>query len=517
MAASKKKSARKRAARKKAPRQESAPKKPARKKASARKSAFAAGGLAGSIAELSEEVRELYQSDGIPWVIGYSGGKDSTAVLQLVWNAISELPVRKRRKPIHVISTDTLVENPVVASWVGNSLDQMNLAAKEQKLPIEAHRLTPAIRDTFWVNLIGKGYPAPRHKFRWCTERMKIMPSNAFIRQVVKQNGEAILVLGTRKAESSRRAHSMKRLEARRTREKLSPNASLENCLVYSPIEQWQNDDVWLYLMQTDNPWGYSNKDLLTMYQGASEDGECPLVVDTTTPSCGSSRFGCWVCTLVDKDRSMHAMIQNDEEKEWMLPLLQLRDKFDIKNDRKLRDFRRLRGNVQLHHDRLVPGPYTQEARANWLRELLEAQTWIRANGPSSVREIALITLEELREIREIWVVEKHEVEDLLPQIYEQATGETYPDPQGHEGAIFGPDELKLLREICGEDALRYELVRNLLDTEIRFRSLAKRKGLFEALESQVRRCFFEDEEDATDWAKARASGDLVLESEGSR
>ena len=66
------------------------------------------------------------------------------------------------------------------------------------------------------------------------------------------------------------------------------------------------------------------------MYQGASPDGECPLVVDASTPSCGDSRFGCWVCTLVDKDKSMSAMIQNDEEKEWMLPLLELRNDLDL-------------------------------------------------------------------------------------------------------------------------------------------------------------------------------------------
>ena len=192
---------------------------------------------------------------------------------------------------------------------------------RSESLPFVAHRLTPEVEDTFWVNLIGKGYPAPRHKFRWCTERLKIKPSNRFIRNVVRRNGEAILVLGTRKAESAKRASTMKKLEEQRVRDRLSPNANLPGCLVLSPIEDWSNDDVWLFLMQVDNPWGYRNKDLLTMYQGASEDGECPLVVDTSTPSCGDSRFGCWVCTLVDKDRSMTAMIQNDEEKEWMLPL----------------------------------------------------------------------------------------------------------------------------------------------------------------------------------------------------
>ena len=148
-------------------------------------------------------------SDGIPWVVGYSGGKDSSATLQLVWLAIRELPPEERTKTVHVISTDTLVEQPLVAAWVDASLAKMRVAAREQGLPFVPHKLTPEIENTFWVNLIGKGYPAPRNKFRWCTERLKIQPSNKFIREVVRSYGEAILVLGTRKAESQRRAATM--------------------------------------------------------------------------------------------------------------------------------------------------------------------------------------------------------------------------------------------------------------------------------------------------------------------
>lgn len=386
-----------------------------------KKSAFAALGLKATIDQLKEEVRQLYLADDVPWIIGYSGGKDSSAVLQLTWLALAELPAEQRRKTVHVISTDTMVENPIVAGWVSRSLDVMAKHATTQKLPIEPHRLTPKTADSFWVSLIGKGYPAPRHKFRWCTERLKIKPSTAFITGVVKQSGEAILLLGSRKAESQRRAIVLEKHSERArakghygARERLSPNASLPSTLVYTPIENWSNDDVWMFLMQVKNPWGYNNKDLLTMYQGASPDGECPLVVDSSTPSCGDSRFGCWVCTLVDKDKSMTAMIQNDQEKEWMTPLLELRNALDFRtgagneeetSDRHLRDFRRMSGAIQLFHDRPIPGPYTQEARENWLRKLLTAQTWIRRKGPPNVRTIELISLDELQEIRRLWVV----------------------------------------------------------------------------------------------------------------
>lgn len=347
-----------------------------------RKTAFIQG-FKKTIKALIEQTQALYLMDEIPWVIGYSGGKDSTAALQIIWYAISELPKNKRIKSIYVISTDTLVENPIVALWVEHSLETMKKAAIEQNLPLTPHRLVPAVPDRFWVNLIGRGYPAPRPKFRWCTNRLKINPSNNFINNVIRQNGQVILVLGTRKAESVVRAANMKKHEKTSTREQLATNASLPNSWIYTPLADWTNDDVWMYITQVKNPWGYDNKALLSMYQGATADGECPLVVDTSTPSCGDSRFGCYVCTMVEQDKSMQAMIQNDEEKEWMLPLMALRNQWlDTKEDRKHRDFRRMNGALKLFGGRLVHGPYKQVYREKLLEAVLQAQQAVQKNGP---------------------------------------------------------------------------------------------------------------------------------------
>ena len=483
--------------------------------AQGRESVFSTAGFSQTIEGAKEEIRELYRSDAIPWVLGYSGGKDSTAALQLVWHALAEMDATELGKSVHVISTDTLVENPVVAAWVNRSLECMEAAAKEQSLPIQPHRLTPELEDSFWVNLIGRGYPAPRNKFRWCTERLKIKPSNNFIRSVVRANGEAILTLGTRKAESTKRAGTMAKSAKKAVRERLTPNENLPNCLVYTPIEDWSNDDVWMYLMRAPNPWGYDNKELLGMYRGASEDGECPVVVDTSTPSCGNSRFGCWVCTLVDEDKSMGAMIRNDEEKEWMLPLLELRNELDFRSeedrrlDRERRDFRRLSGRLHYYNDaggesRLVPGPYKQNARAYWLRRVLETQRVVREIGPEFAQSLELITLKELQEIRRIWVTEKHEIEDLVPQIYEDTLGENYPGAPVEDNLVFDRETLQLLWQCCEENELHYEMVRNLLDIERRYRTMASRRGLFQALEAMIERCYYDSEEDALDHAKRR-------------
>ncbi|BAZ44558.1 hypothetical protein NIES4102_15700 [Chondrocystis sp. NIES-4102] len=447
--------------------------------------------LIKDIEKLSAEIQELYLADEIPFVIGYSGGKDSTAVLQLIWNAISELPIHKRQKKIYVITTDTLVENPIVSCWVNNSLKQMEISAKKQQLPIEPHLLKPEAEQTYWVGLIGKGYPAPRHRFRWCTPRLKIDPSNNFIRNIIRQNNEAIVVLGTRKTESANRAAIMNKRDERKIRDRLCPHPHLPSSLLYTPIEEWRTDEVWLYLMQWQNPWGYSNKDLFAMYRGATEDNECPLVVDTSTPSCGSSRFGCWVCTLVDSDKSLTAMIRNDEEKEWLQPLVDFRLELDIRNDRHRRDFRRLRGGVQLFERNLgdgetsvepIPGPYTKKWRENWLRRVLEAQVQVRQNAPEEFKDISLITIEELSEIRRIWLEEKHEFDDSLPRIYQEVTGEVFKDIRlGAEEKLLGGDEWEILEEICA-DEMQLELMSKLLNTERQFYLRNRRSGIYDSL-----------------------------------
>lgn len=464
------------------------------------------------IQEVLETIKQLYQEDRIPWICGYSGGKDSTAVVQLVWMALSQLPEESRTKTVHVISTDTLVESPVVALWSSASLAKMRERAGEAGLPIIPHRLTPATANTFWVNLIGRGYPYPRRNFRWCTDRMKIDPSNRFIQQILDAESEAILVLGTRKAESAARRATMEGYEKKRYREHLSPNGSFPNSYVFTPIENWSNDNVWQFLVQYENPWGHSNKDLLAMYSGASADGECPLVLDTSTPSCGNSRFGCWVCTMVAEDKSMAAMIQNDEEKSWMLPMLEFRNMIagDWETDRNRRDFRRMDGRLTLHNGRLVHGPYLKEVREEFLRELLRVEKLVHEIGPESIRSVPLITPDELRMIRQIWLEEKHEFDDALPRIYEEETGTPF-DGGGAIGKnkYFGASEVRLLQEICAEkypdETLLWELLRAVLDLEARAAATSNRRNAVLNLEKEITKAFYRDEADAAMAAESRA------------
>lgn len=463
-------------------------------------------------------IQELYLEDKIPWICGYSGGKDSTAVVQLVWQAIAALPEEQRKhKKIYVISTDTLVESPVIAAWAEESLEKMKKCAEEKNIYMLPTRLTPQINNTYWVNLIGRGYPYPRKNFRWCTDRLKIEPSNTFIKKVLDSENEAILVLGTRKAESKTRREVMEAYEKKRYRAHLSKNGSFANSYVFTPIENWSDDEVWQYLMQYENPWGHSNKDLLSMYSGASADGECPLVIDTSTPSCGNSRFGCWVCTLVSEDRSMMAMIRNDSEKKWMMPLMKFRNdiagKYDENGavaenpdtksqiDRNRRDFRRRKGSLTYQKGHLVHGPYKKETREEFLRKLLLIEKNIKNNGPDEMKNVKLIQPEELEAIRNIWVNENHEFDDSLPRIYKEVTGEEYHDNLVLQNKYYGQDEWDILKDVCSEfypgEELLLELQSSLLDMTAKESMISRRKNTIGNLEEEIKKCAYKDEEDA--------------------
>lgn len=470
-------------------------------------SAFKKLGLKTSIEDKITELQKQYLADSKPWVIGYSGGKDSTAVAQLTWMAIEQLPKSKRKKPIFIVTTDTMVENPIVSNWVESSLEKMKTAAKEGDLPIKPYLIKPRLKDRFWVNLIGKGYPAPRRGFRWCTDRLKIRPSNDFIKTVVNKHGEAILLLGVRSAESASRAKSIEKHS--KDNQVLNKHNDLLNCYVYSPIKEWSNDDVWLFLLQYENPWDYSNKSLLNLYQGATEDNECPVVIDTTTPSCGSSRFGCYVCTLVSKDKSMQAMVQNDKDKEWMSPMLKIRDELDFNSkdalaiERTSREFSRLNGEVSFYKNKdgdldTVPGPYRKDKRLKILEKVFKAEVQIAQHfaGDKDSKAINLISHEELEEIRRIWVEDKNEVEDELPELYKRIKGFDYEGRSFRNISVLEKENLDILESLC-DSRKEYEFVRNLLVKEMKLKSRGVRRGFVKELEKELNKFLYLDKEEA--------------------
>jgi DNA sulfur modification protein DndC len=313
------------------------------------------------------EIQQTYLADKVPWIIGFSGGKDSTTLLQMIFQALSQLSKEKLMKEIHVICNDTLVENPAIEEYIDTQLIEIEIAGKKRLFShnpdlFNVVKVTPKFEDSFWVNLIGKGYPSPNRWFRWCTERLKINPTSSYIKNMSQKSGKAIIILGTRKAESANRAASMEKYD---NGTKLKKHR-LPNVYVYTPIADLSNNEVWAYLLQVKNPWGTNNRELLKLYGSACDMGECPLVIETGTQSCGKSRFGCWVCTVVDRDKSMENFVNNGHV--WMKDLL---------------DFRNLLYKIRQQSYQYVPkrieskvkfGPFLIKTRRKLLKRLLNLQ-----------------------------------------------------------------------------------------------------------------------------------------------
>ena len=343
-----------------------------------------------NIARVLDE--EYARSPAHPWVVAYSGGKDSTLVLQMAIEAAQRAGGENPR-PIRVVSNDTLVESPLVIDHLKRSLAKIRQFAGGSGLSLSAVLTRPCVDDTFWVNLIGKGYIQPTRNFRWCTDRMKISPANRLIEDIAYDHGGAILLLGTRKSEST---HRRRNIERRNGAARMNPHDSIPECSVFAPIAELTDEEVWSVLLQSRPPWGGTHRELVTLYRNA-QGGECPMVMSTEdAPSCGSTspRFGCWTCTVVNKDRSLAGLVDSGFEE--FEPLMNFRERLlELRENKENRMTIRRDGFVRFRADgSRVYGPFKVKVRKQILSELLELQ-----------REVGreLITEDELTFIHEFW------------------------------------------------------------------------------------------------------------------
>ena len=413
-----------------------------------------------------------------PWIIGFSGGKDSTVLLTLTWLALKKIkeqtPVPfQLRRPIYVVCNDTLVENPIISSYVDDVLEQIQKAAREQDLPIFVRKTIPRLEDSFWVNVIGKGYPVPNTAFRWCTEKMKIKPTARFITEQVDECGEAIVLIGTRKAESVTRARSIKKHEIHGQR--LTHHTLLKNTFVYAPIKELMLEEIWYIINAIPSPWGYDNSVLFNIYLDASaDDYECPTVVtDKSHGSCGQSRFGCWVCTVVKDDKSMRSLI--NKGREWMQPLYDFRKQLDeerniIENRIPFRrDGRRAVNDM---------GPYVFGYRASILKRLLQVQYELQQKDLN----IKLISDQELIAIQVNWYRDFnfiYQVSDIYKSIYKDSF---VMDNEKQKNKL----EADLMRKVCEDNIEEGELIEQLLLLQKSKSLMQRRRGLKSEIESRL-------------------------------
>lgn len=334
-------------------------------------------------------------------------------------------------------------------------------------------KTTPRLEDSFWVNVIGKGYPVPNTAFRWCTEKMKIKPTARFITEQVDECGEAIILIGTRKSESATRARSIKKHEIHGKR--LTKHTLLANTFVYAPIKELMLEEVWSIIKAIPSPWGFDNKILFNIYRDASaDDYECPTVVtDKNHGSCGQSRFGCWTCTVIKDDKSMRSLIKNG--REWMQPLYDFRLKLDQERNIIENRFPLRRDGKKAVNDM---GPYTFTYRAQMLEGLLNVQYELQQHNP----KIKLITDQELIAIQVNWYRDfnfGHQVSEIYNKIYNSTL-------VMEDGKIKNKLEADLMREICKENLEEGELIEQLLMLQKSKSLMQRRRGLKTEIESRL-------------------------------
>jgi DNA sulfur modification protein DndC len=334
------------------------------------------------IENILKDIRDTYVEDKRPWILGFSGGKDSTVLLKLVYNAIGSLPKKKLTKKIHVICCDTKVEPPNILEYLENTLKIIRKSASRESLPIIVKGLYPKVSDRFFANLVGRGYPSPNKWFRWCTDRLKIRPSTEYIKSIASRE-EVVILLGIRNNESSNRNKTMENYKIRNS--KFNKHISIKNALVYAPIKALETNEIWAILTEPA-PWGGNHKHIRFLYKQANGN-ECPLIFDRSSPSCGGSRFGCWVCTVIEKDKSMEGFIEFGGE-TWMQPLLYFRNYIAAKrNDLSCREEKRRNGLKG-------PGPFKLSFRIELLKKLIEIESKIN---------MTLIEDEEKKRIEYLW------------------------------------------------------------------------------------------------------------------
>ena len=434
------------------------------------------------IDEIIDEISDQYtfaDPTPRPWIIGFSGGKDSTVLLLLVWKALLKIrdnfpyPFQLRR-PIYVVCNDTMVENPIITEYVFEVLALIQKAAKEQDLPIFVKTTVPKLEDSFWVNIIGKGYPVPNNAFRWCTDRLKIKPTSQFILDQVDEMGEAIILIGTRSDESATRAKSIKRHEIKGKR--LTKHPLNVNTYTYAPIKGLLLEEIWYIINTYKSPWGFDNNKLFQIYADASaDDYECPTVVtDKSHNSCGQSRFGCWTCTVVKEDKSMSSLIKNGMD--WMRPLLVYRN--ELLHGRNISENRfstRRNGQVAVDENGHNQGNYSDAYRAKLLRRLFETQKEIQLIKP----HVELISSQELIAIQVTWYrdgIFYFKVSEIFSKVY---------------GRDMNVDNMKfkekiLLEEACKNDPKDYQLINDLLSLQKSKTLLMNNYGLQNDLENRL-------------------------------
>jgi DNA sulfur modification protein DndC len=232
----------------------------------------------------------------------FSGGKDSSAALKLLYTALRQT-ARPARTRVTIIYVDTGVDIPVVTQMVRRTLRHLSAEAKNDRIPLQVKCVRPQLSDRYLVKVIGRGYPPPSSIFRWCTDVLRIDPIRRFLQRT--PDSGAITVVGIRRGESENRDRLIHK-HATSSQFYQKQVDSVSNVL-FCPIINYSLNDVWETLRCVELPRAINTPALLEIYKDAS--AECPVIRETKGAPCGRSRFGCWTCTVVRRNRAVESLV----------------------------------------------------------------------------------------------------------------------------------------------------------------------------------------------------------------
>ena len=175
--------------------------------------------------------------------VSFSGGKDSTVTSNLVLKALGT------EKVLHIYG-DTTLEYPTSKQYVAE------FRRKYPATPV----LVAKNRDQDFNNLCEVVGP-PSRVLRWCCTVFKTGAITKKIEQVFRDQTRILSFQGIRRAESASRSKY----------DRDSDNSKISKQIAASPIIDWLDFDVWLYILANELPFNDAYKQ-------------------------GFTRVGCWCC-----------------------------------------------------------------------------------------------------------------------------------------------------------------------------------------------------------------------------
>lgn len=365
--------------------------------------------------ELTVQSLAAYAAIYRHWVIAYSGGKDSSALVTLVMYLIAKGLIQAP-ETLTVLYSDTRMEIPPLQIGAVETLKIV------RSLGYNAQIVLPEIDDRFFVYMLGRGVPPPNNNtLRWCTPQIKVEPMVNVLKALRDERGEKFLMLtGVRVGESAARdariALSCSRNGAECGQGWFQETTPESVADTLAPLLHWRVCHVWDWLM-FNAPGIAPSVSFVAQVYGGEEAEEI------------NARTGCVGCPLATSDKALDHVLSIPEW-SYLRPLKRLRPLYT-----ELRSFRHRKqkdgernsdGNFSSNPSR--KGPLTLASREWALGQVLDVQRDINAQAILQHRpQVWLIDGEEESRIRELialrtypnrWSDADPDATVLIPQTY---------------------------------------------------------------------------------------------------